>query len=76
MIEHVPTVTIVMSKPAMVQILVSVEVNDTLSPDDAVGVTVNGAAAHERPAGVANVMVWLAFTTEINWLVLVSAPDE
>ena len=66
MIEHVPTVTIVMSKPATVQMLVVVEATVTLSPDDAVGVTANDEADHWRSVGAVNEMVWLAFTTEID----------
>ncbi len=74
--EQVPTVTMVMSKPATVQTLVVVELSDTESPDDAVGATVKGVADHARPTGDANVTDWSAFTSEMDWFVVVRTPDE
>ncbi len=74
--EQVPTVTMVMSKPATVQTLVEVELSDTESPDDAVGATVKGVADHGRSEGAVNEMVWLAFTNEMDWFVVVRTPDE
>lgn len=53
-----------------------VDVSDTVSPDDAVGASANGVADHERSDGAVKVMVWLAFTSEIAWLVLLRRPDE
>ena len=64
MSEHVPTVAMVMSKLETEQILVVVEASDTLSPEDAVGVTANDVADHARLVGSANVIVWLALTSE------------
>ncbi len=74
--EQVPTVTMVMSKPATVQTLVVVELSDTERADDAVGATVKGVADHGRSEGVVNEMVWLAFTSEMDWFVVVRTPDE
>ena len=74
--EQVPTVIMVMSKPATVQTLVVVELSDTEMPDDAEGVTVKGVADHGRSEGAVNEMVWLAFTNEMDWLVVVRTPAE
>ena len=55
--EHVPTVTIVMSNPETVQMLVFVEVTVTARLEVAVGAMENDAADHARSAGSANEIV-------------------
>ena len=74
--EHEPTVAIVRSSPATVQILDVVDEMETERPDELDGVSANAVEDQARLAGAANVIVWFAFTREIDWLVPARAPEE
>ena len=74
--EHDPTVAIVTSSPATVQILDVVDEMETERPDELDGVSANAVEDQARLAGAANVIVWFAFTREIDWLVPARAPEE
>jgi hypothetical protein len=73
---QVPTLTIVMFSPDVVQIDVVDEEIVTVNPADEVGVTAKAVEDHARSAGSANVTVWSALLNVIKSLVVVSDPDE
>lgn len=58
---HVPTVTGVMVYPETVHTPVVLLTSETVSPDDAVGDTLN-AGRYCRVPGFVNVIVWFCFT--------------
>jgi len=70
---QVPPVIIVTVAVLTVQMVVVVDVNVTASPDEAVALTVKGAAPKVLPARAANVTVCAALATVKLWLTLVAA---
>ena len=63
-------------RPETVQTSVDVEVNVTVRPEEVVGDISIAAAAHALSVGSVKVIVWFAFMRVIDWLAVVSNPDE
>ncbi len=63
-------------RPETVQTSVDVEVNVTVRPEVVVGDISIAEAAHALSVGSVKVIVWFAFMRVIDWLAVVSDPDE
>ncbi len=71
-----PTFTIVTLRSETVQTSVDVEVNVTVRPEVVVGDISIAAAAHALSVGSVKAIVWFAFMRVIDWLAVVSDPEE
>ena len=63
-------------RPETVQTSVDVDVNVTIRPEVVVGDISIAEAAHALSVGSVKVIVWFAFMRVIDWLAVVSNPDE